>query len=453
MFLLKQWLRLNDDSVLGSSPMKQQLTTVIVAIGLPCCLAAPVFSQPGPSNEAYLEFNYGQDTGGDEWVETIEVLTPTLRSEIQGPTPVTFQALGMIVAKAMCWQQPSAEDPNPWGHDVEVASLELGPEGKGQFSFPADAFPHGPTTIRIYTHNGKGKRDIFELQLYNRGGVHWNQGIPKNPPAATQGLQLIFADDFDGPLSISRDGIGTRYNAHKPRFGDFSGYRFFDPSGPNNPFEQIDTYLRIKARKPQGSQHGRTGLIASVDMNGEGIWAKAPSYFECRFTAQSAPGTWPAFWTLTHIDRGVPSDELDIAECYGGVGKKNPNHPGYSIVSHFWGQTNPDGSKKKEVTTRPKIMQLGGRSYWSTTFHTYAVHIGLKDTVYYFDNIEVLRHPTNDRSRDYPACFLINYAIGGISGWPIDLRRFGGGSDMYVDWVRVYAKEKVDYTLPRPEKK
>lgn len=403
-------------------------------------------------NEQYLEFNYGQDTGGEEWVESIKILSPAYRSTIKGDTRVVFHAPGMKVAKAMCWQQPTERNPNPWGHDVCMSLMELDPQTRGQFVFPADSFPHGPTNIRILAHDGAGKRDIFELQLYNQGGIRWNQGIPQNPPPGAKGLQLIFADDFTGPLSISRDGRGARYNAHKPRFGDFSGYRFSDPTGPKNPFEQIDTYLHIKARKSAGSKHGSTGLIASVDMDGKGIWAKAPSYFECRFTAQSAPGTWPAFWTLTHIDRGIPSDELDIAECYGGVGKGNPNHPGYSIVSHFWRQTNPDGSKKKTLSFRPKIMELGGKSYWSTTFHTYGLRVGLKDTVYYFDNIEVFRHPTNERSRDFPACFLVNYAIGGISGWSIDLERYGHGSDMYIDWIRVYAQDKVEYSLPKAQR-
>lgn len=59
-------------------------------------------------------------------------------------------------------------------------------------------------------------------------------------------------------------------------------------------------------------------------MDGEGFFTKAPCYLECRFTAQSAPGTWPAFWTLTSIDRGINGDELDIVEAYGGVGKVIP---------------------------------------------------------------------------------------------------------------------------------
>ena len=111
-------------------------------------------------------------------------------------------------------------------------------------------------------------------------------------------------------------------------------------------------------------------------MDGEGFFTKAPCYLECRFTAQSAPGTWPAFWTLTSIDRGLNGDELDIVEAYGGVGKGNPNHPGYSITSHFWGQKEPDGTYKKRFNKRVPIMELGGKSYWSTTFHTYGLYVG-----------------------------------------------------------------------------
>ena len=412
-----------------------------------CLIAAatpglPLSAQEHPvKHSEYLEFNYGQDTGGDEWVQSIAVTKPAYRSTVRGSVAVEFRAPGMTVAKAVCWQQPTKERPGRWGRDVALTpgGIALGKDAKGAFTFPADEFPHGPVNVRILAHNGKGKRDICELQLYNVGGVRWNEGIPPEAPAAAEGMKLVFADDFDGPLSIANDGRGARYNAHKPRFGDFSGWPFNDVDSAQPPFEQLDTYLRIKARKAPRT-HGSTGFLATVDMDGKGFWAKPPCYLECRFIAQSAPGTWPAFWTYTALDKGEPCDELDIAELYGGVGRKNPNHPGYSIVSHFWRQTNPDGSKKKGFHTRPMIMTLGGKSYWSTTVHTYAVRIGRTATVYYFDGIEVLRHPTNALSLR-PHCVAVNYAIGGISGWPIDLRRYGNGSDMYVDYIRVYAAE------------
>ncbi len=47
-------------------------------------------------------------------------------------------------------------------------------------------------------------------------------------------------------------------------------------------------------------------------------------------------------------------------------------------------------------------MELGGKSYWSTTFHTYGLYVGRDETIYYFDGIEVLRHTTNDISKEKP---------------------------------------------------
>ncbi len=406
-----------------------------------------------PTRQAYLEFNYGQDRGGEEWVQAITVSEPVPRSEVKGDVAVKFNARGMTAAKALCWRQPTDENPSPWGHDANLTpnGITLDAAGDGSFVFLADRFPNGPVNVRIFAESREGKKDIHELQLFNLGGVKWNQGIPKNDPPAAAGLKLIFADDFDGPLSISNDGRGARYCAHKPRFGDFSGWQFSDMLGEGKPFAQTGTWLKIAARKDAASPNGRSGLIASVDMDGRGLWAKAPAYLECRFTAQSAPGTWPAFWTITHLDQSARGDELDIVEAYGGNGKGHPNHPGYSIVTHPWNQKHPDGSEKPHPNTVVRMMELGGKSYWSATFHTYAVSIGLADTVYYLDDVEVFRHPTNDVSRDFPHCFLVNYAIGGISGWPVDLERYGNGSDMYVDYVRVYAGEAVpDYAMLPP---
>jgi len=421
------------------------------ALAATLCLATPAFAQTGARTEDYTDFNPGKSEKGKGWTQAVYVSEPAYRSDIKGDTVIHFRAVGMDSVNAFCWQQPTPENPDPWGHDERITpeGIPLDADGRGHFVFPADRFPNGPVNVRILASNRAGQRDICELQLFNEGGVRWNQGIPATDPPGAKGLKLIFADDFDGPLSISNDGRGARYNAHKPRFGDFSGWPFSDVLGEGKPFAQKGTWLNIAARKDAESPKGRSGILASVDMDGKGVWAKAPAYLECRFTAQSAIGTWPAFWTITHLDQGVPGDELDIVEAYGGNGKGNPNHPGYSLVTHPWGQKNADGSKKKHPGTVVKMMELGGKSYWSTTFHTYAVLIGLEDTVYYFDDIEVFRHPTNDISRDYPHCFLVNYAIGGISGWPINLTRYGNGSDMWIDYIRVYAREAVpDYVQP-----
>ena len=413
-----------------------------------------ITAQTSHNQNIYADFNFSRnDTTHDKWTKSIEIITPRLRTVITDDTKITLRAPGMNRVYAYCWQQPTTGQPNKWGHDVNLTPGGIETKGaeKVSFVFPARDFPYGPTNIRIYASNNEGKKDVFELQLYNKAGKKWNYGIPDTVPSQAKGLKLVFEDDFDNELSISNDGKNARYCAHKPRYGDFSGWPFSDVDGPDNPFEQVDTYLKIKARKRAGTK-GSSGLISSVNMDGERFFTKAPCYLECRFTAQSAPGTWPAFWTLTSIDRGINGDELDIVEAYGGVGKGNPNHQAYSITSHFWGQKEPDGTYKKRFNKRVPIMELGGKSYWSTTFHTYGLYVGRDETIYYFDGIEVLRHPTNDISKEKPLFFLINYAIGGISGWPIDLERFGNASDMYVDYVRVFAENDIQYSIPLPEK-
>ena len=432
--------------------MRTILTSVcLVALS---SISTPLFAQATTEKmDVYGEFNYGQDRGGENWIQSVMVSEPPYRSEVKGDVTVKFKAPGMTLAKALCWQQPTDKDPGPWGHDENVTpdGIMLDAGGNGSFVFPGEKFPNGPINVRIFASNPQGKQDICELQLFNTGGVKWNQGLPKETPAAAKGLDLVFADDFETPPSISNDGTGATYSAHKPRGGDFSGWQFSNVLGDGKPFSQKGTWLKIAARKDAESPKGRSGLIASISNEGKGIWAKAPAYFECRFTAQSAIGTWPAFWTMAPDATGTLTDELDIIEAYGGMGKGNPNHPGYSMVGHFWNQKNPDGTKMKHPGGVAKIMELGGKSYWSTTFHTYGCYIGLEDTVYYFDDIEVFRHPTGEVSKKFPHFFLINYAIGGISGWKIDLKRYNEGTDMYVDYVRVFGgKVAADYKMPYP---
>ena len=423
----------------------------ILAIALSCCCLC-IFA----SEEYSDQFNYGQASGkGKDWIQVIKVLAPEYRSSISGKTTIRFQAPGMDKAEARCWHQADDSNSSPWGYDaIVLPARDISNEKEISFTFDADTFPHGPINIRIATQNKKGKRDLCELQLYNKNGVKWKYGAPNEKPPAAKDLELVFADDFESMPSISKLGIGTTYMGHKPPDGsqDFSGYRFShkdDYPGAHDPYEQMGTWLRIKARGNGDKKTWGSGIFAPMDVNYNGVAVKPPFYMECRMTAQSAPGTWPAFWTLTIPNPDIPGcDELDIIEGYGGLGPGNPNdNVGYHCVSHFWGQ--PEYKKqikgKYKTHTRAPMMTLGGKSFWSTTFHTYGVYVDEKDTVYYFDNHEVLRHPSGPVSQQTAAYFLINYAIGGISGWKIDLKRYGNATDMWVDWVRVYSA-----SLPAP---
>jgi hypothetical protein len=132
-------------------------------------------------------------------------------------------------------------------------------------------------------------------------------------------------------------------------------------------------------------------------------------------------------------------DELDIIEAYGGEGPGRPNSDGkYRIASHYWNQGDA-GKAQKGVDDPIPMLDLGGKSSWSDTFHTYGCKVTETDTIYFCDNIEVGRHPTGAVSKRYPFFFLINNATGG--GWPVDLSRYDGLADMYVKYVRVWQQE------------
>jgi hypothetical protein len=369
----------------------------------------------------------------------VSVVAPEYCSDVKGDTSVVLVAPGFKRLTVKCWKQ--GEGP---GSDSTLATVSLDAQGKGSFVFPADQYPHGPLTLRISGENGN-LRDNCYLQLYNQGGVSWNEGMPRDPPPPAKGMTLIFADDFNAPLSISSTNSKATYYDHKPPGGsqDFSVHTFSGHQSPRNPFSQTDSYLRIRA----SDQAHSSGLISSMKNDATGITAKAPCYFECRFLGPNAIGTWPAFWLLTDYmtdqvkGRKVPCDELDIIEAYGGEGPREPNaFDTYMITPHCWDQGEPGKAAEKqafEAMHNPVHMRkFGIPSTWYETFHTYGCKIAETDTIYYCDNIEVGRHATLPLSRKSPFFFLINLATGG--GWPVDLSRYNGRADMYVDYVRVY---------------
>ncbi len=370
----------------------------------------------------------------------ISVVSPDYGSEIKGDTTVTLAAAGFKSVTVRCWKQSEA-----FGTDSTVATVSLDTKGDGSFVFPADAYPHGPITVTISGENGEVKDNCY-LQLYNKGGVSWQEGMPKDPPPAAKGMALVFADDFDGPLSISGTDPNANYYDHKPPHGwqDFSTIRFTSANKPNSPFHQVDSYLRIRASDKAGS----SGLISSMKNDASGITASAPCYFECRFIGPNATGSWPAFWLLSdymtdHLKGNkVPCDELDIIEAYGGEGPRQPNaYDSYMICPHAWDQGDTGKAIEKKAFDNLhnpiRMKKFGIPSTWYEAFHIYGCKITLTDTIYYCDNIEVGRHATLPISKEKPFFFLINLATGG--GWPVDLSRYDGQIDMYVDYVRVYS--------------
>jgi hypothetical protein len=402
----------------------------------------------------------------------IKILSPKYNAEIDGAVPVKISAPGLTAVVAKIWQN----DGTRFGKKITLAKIKLDADGAGEFTFDAPTYPRGPITLTLYgkldtdadaaeiaedaaetltAANKSTRQDWCYLQLYNRAGKNWDVGIPKkNPPAAEQaGLTLKFSDDFTGPLSIG-DGEEFKYYDHKPNGGqtDFSDWGkapFVSFAKPNNPFAQVDSYLRIRCDVNQKS----TGLISSMGNNGRvggGIKLAAPCYFEARFIGPNAIGSWPGWWLMTdhHSPESLAkhkgaSDELDIIEAYGGNGPTHPNSfDAYQITPHAWAQSKEieklAHQYSADLKNPARMHRKGIPSTWYDTFHTYGCLVTTTDTIYYCDDIEMGRHPTLPLSQEVPIFFMLNLAVGG--GWPIDLTRYDNVIDMYVDWIRVYGK-------------
>ena len=85
------------------------------------------------------------------------------------------RAPGFKKVTAKCWKQGRG-----FGSDSTVATVTLDGKGNGSFVFPANDYPHGPIMLRISGALGSLKDNCY-LQLYNKGGVSWNEGIPGSP--------------------------------------------------------------------------------------------------------------------------------------------------------------------------------------------------------------------------------------------------------------------------------
>ena len=127
--------------------------------------------------------------------QLIAVTSPDYRSDVHGNTSIHVSAAGYRSPLEVKSWLPGGQ----YGSDSTVASISLDGNGTGTFDFAADQYPHGPITVRISgTRISDGYADTCYLQLYNTGGISWNEGIPKAAPPAAAGMSLVFDDDFDG---------------------------------------------------------------------------------------------------------------------------------------------------------------------------------------------------------------------------------------------------------------
>lgn len=383
----------------------------------------------------------------------VTLISPAYRANLEGETVLNFSILGGY-SKAEAFSLVTSA-----GEVVSLGSpVTLDANGSGSVTFDADILPHGPVTVRIIAEkpDGTKSRDNY-FQFYNNGGATTGNAGLDNAPLPSQlggmDMEVVFADDYEAMPSISQNGVDangnpTTYIAHKPDYGDYGLAQFADYEGPNNPFSQIEDYLKITTAYDEDLVDGYnrdyyTGFLSSVNRVGEGFHTDGfvNQYFEARFFTGANPGLWPAFWTLSannYSGAEGPCDELDIIEGYMAW----PDS--YSIAMHPWGEGHPnqDLSGGLKVTTEAMYGQKGNIAMG---FHTYGMLITEDITYFYFDNNLVYQEPTLWYSWSEGNYFMINSAMSDHrfpQGY--DFRRYGDESHMYIDWVRVYQQADPD---------
>ena len=353
------------------------------------------------------------------------VSCPLAGSAVDGAVPLRVSAPGYSDVTAVAW--PAGQS-DPAGAPVRVP---VDRSGAATPTVDVGALPPGPVTVRVEAARDEGDPARAYVQLYRRGPAAGDVASD----AAAAGRTLVYAEEFNRPISITRTGADADYTAAKPVYDgvqDF-GQAIFSAPGQGQDTVQVvdDRYLRIDVRPnppgftdPQG--WGRTrlgGLLASARPGGSGFSAQY-GYFEARMLAPAAPGTWPAFWMLPSDNLVAPTPtvaEIDAVELYG----HEPT--GACQSTHDYNSPQDDG-----------VARCGTRfdsDRAAVSWHTYGVSVLPTGITFSIDGQVVATAPQVDAG-GAPMFFLLDLALGG--GWPIDLGAVQDRAALYVDYVRVY---------------
>jgi beta-glucanase (GH16 family) len=178
--------------------------------------------------------------------------------------------------------------------------------------------------------------------------------------------------------------------------------------------------LKITARK-NAAGVWESGLLSSADAHDNGFLQKG-GYFEARMKMPAGPGTWPAFWLVSHSDPDYHV-EIDVVEYYG----HGTNWYQTNLI--LWPKGNNVSEPGKQVTIWVEPNSL------LRSFHTYGVEISDDLIIYFLDRREVRRVATPPSAKT-PMSILLNLALG--SGWPID--KTPDPSVLEVDYVKAFQR-------------
>lgn len=302
---------------------------------------------------------------------------------------------------------------------------------------------------------------------------------PAAHAAAPTGYELSWSDEFDGTsLDTSKWGYAygcfdtrlktqTHYTDSPENVSVSSGYLHLtarhSPTREkwNKETRKMETIDRTCTRTENGQKVAypapfTSGMVQTRDDKGNVKYAaQGDFYAEARIQLPAGPSSWASFWFTGTTGGPWPGNgEIDAVEAKG----YDPNY--LQANTHTPRASDPSKSEQHQG-------QLGGDGTSQTQFHVYGVEKTGEKITFYLDGIP--RHTVNYSDIDGANPFVVdgngmvirlNHMVGGsflatnsgdttyVDATPYADSYMGAGSDMLVDYVRVYSKKP---TVEEPE--
>jgi beta-glucanase (GH16 family) len=249
-------------------------------------------------------------------------------------------------------------------------------------------------------------------------------------PAAAQGFdvppgyRLVWADEFD------RDGLPDPakwvHDTHRNREGWYNNelQYYAGPRAENAVVRggRLVITARRESLASAADWGGQRYTSARLLTRGRQDWTYG--FFEISARMPCGRGTWPAIWTLGSGGRWPDDGELDILEHFGRVPER--------VSSAVHVKAGHAGRSVHGSVPMPTACDA---------FHRYQMHWTPDGVSFGVDGVAHLHFPRMDGGADIwpfdqPQYLLLNLAIGGHLGGPVDDAIFPVA--MEVDYVRVY---------------
>lgn len=252
---------------------------------------------------------------------------------------------------------------------------------------------------------------------------------PAPPPVAAgpapTGYALVWADEFDTPGLPDAGRWG--YDTDRNRLGWWNNeLQYYAAAREANSVVErgrLVVTARREALSTLPDWGGQAYSSARLVTRGKASWTYG--FFEIRAKMPCGTGTWPAIWMLGTGGVWPDDGEIDILEHVG----RNPGEILGTVHTPVTGGSG-NGSRIPLATA-------------CSAFHDYQMHwtadeiaIGVDGTVYHR-----YRNPRSGRAAwpfDAPQYLLINIAVGGTLGGPVDDSIFP--RSMEVEHVRVWQR-------------